>query len=134
MSSVSRATKMSMAEPAAVTSVGSDRYNAVTPVLATTTRLRRCSKNFIHTTRRRYPCRCLITFYIHELFEDVFHLHQILRVLHHLIDVLVGPGDFVQQNRRMTVLDALHRTAKVVHVEQRACFRPRVPTAGAMWR
>ena len=56
--------------------------------------------------------RVLVALDVHELLEHVLHLDQVLGVLHHLVDVLVGARDLVEQHLGVAVLDALHRAAR----------------------
>ena len=46
-----------------------------------------------------------VAFDVHELLQHVPDFHQILRVLHHLVDVLVGAGNFIEQHLRVAILD-----------------------------
>ena len=67
-------------------------------------------------------------------FRTYFTSTRSLRVLHHLVDVLVGARDLVEQHLRVPVLDALHRPAQVVHAEERSRLGPRIAPAGAVRR
>ena len=58
-----------------------------------------------------------VPFDVHELFKDVLHFNEVPGVLDHLVDVLVRTGNLIEQHLRMAVLDALHRSTQVSHVE-----------------
>jgi len=76
--------------------------------------------------------RTLVALDVDELFQDVLHLNEIPGMVHHFIDVLVRGRNLVEQDFRMPVLDSCHRPAQIVHAEERARFRPRIPAPGAM--
>src|SRR5215210_3832033 len=74
---------------------------------------RRCVRRTRRGRSTRRTAIDLVALDVDDLAERVPDLHQVCRVGHHLVDVLVGGGDLVEEGGGVTELDAPHGLAQL---------------------